>query len=245
MTAKLTEALCAFHKDVATIHKEARGNFGKYADLATVLSAILPALSKNGLALVQTFEPCAYEGADQLLVTTLLHSSGEKIESRCPLIINKGRNPLHDWGGATTYTRRYAALAILCLAAGIEDDDGESAAPAPQLQQTKPQPVKQTSKTAPPAPKPAKPAESPEPPALDPADQPLPKAERDEIMSLIAAFGKDARTKAIYDRFCGDFRKAFNVPATEKVGKYLVARRHGDWAQQFIESLKADENPDV
>jgi hypothetical protein len=82
MTAKLTEALCAFHKDVATIHKEAKGNFGKYADLATVLSAVLPALSKNGLALVQTFEPCAYEGADQLLVTTLLHSSGEKIESR-------------------------------------------------------------------------------------------------------------------------------------------------------------------
>lgn len=235
MTAKLTEALCAFHKDVATIHKDSKGNFGKYADLATVLSAILPALSKNGLALVQTFEPCAYEGADQLLVTTLLHSSGEKIESRCPLIINKGRNPLHDWGGATTYTRRYAALAILCLAAGIEDDDGDSADTKPALQQTKFQPkpaVKTSSTSAQPKPAPAKAVESPAQEAVEP---PLSKEERDEIIGVLKHMA--ANNKTAFERFNAEYRAHFKVSDRLKTSDHIQEKQHGDFIQAFLASL--------
>jgi hypothetical protein len=103
-----------------------------------VLSAITPALSKHGLALVQTFD--IQEGED-ILVSRLYHTSGETIQSFCRLIrveASGGRqNPLHLWGGSVTYQRRYAALALVGLAAGMEDDDGDIADPPPRKVQAK------------------------------------------------------------------------------------------------------------
>ena len=124
----ITAALAAFHGDVAVITKDSRAQYGQFADLATVLSAITPALSKNGLALVQTFD--TDDGGD-LLVTTLYDTRGEQITSRARLVHVEGaggrQNPLHLWGGSVTYQRRYAALALVGLAAGMEDDDGDIA----------------------------------------------------------------------------------------------------------------------
>lgn len=116
----LAQALCDFHSKVSTIHKLTKAQYGLFADLQTVLSAVTPALCECGLAVTQTFN-----GGD--LITTLHHTSGETVTSSAPLITEGGRNPLHAWGGAVTYQRRYAILAILNLAAGIEDDDGQSA----------------------------------------------------------------------------------------------------------------------
>ena len=127
---QITAALAAFHQTVGTIEKSARAQYGNFADLSTVLSAITPALSQHGLALVQTFD--IQEGED-ILVTRLYHTSGETIQSYCRLIrveASGGRqNPLHLWGGSVTYQRRYAALALVGLAAGMEDDDGDIADP--------------------------------------------------------------------------------------------------------------------
>ena len=106
-----------------TIHKSTKAQYGLFADLQTVLAAVTPALSESGLAVTQTFS-----GND--LITTLHHVGGETVSSTVPLIADGGRNPLHSWGGAVTYQRRYSLLAILSLAAGIEDDDGHSATPA-------------------------------------------------------------------------------------------------------------------
>ena len=119
----LAQALCNFHGKVETIHKLSKAQYGSYASLQTVLAAITPALCECGLAVTQTFN-----GGD--LITTLHHISGETVTSSVPLIAEGGRNPLHSWGGAVTYQRRYSILAILSLAAGIEDDDGQSATPA-------------------------------------------------------------------------------------------------------------------
>ena len=47
----ITAALAAFHQTVGTIEKTARAQYGNFADLSTVLSAITPALSKHGLYL--------------------------------------------------------------------------------------------------------------------------------------------------------------------------------------------------
>jgi hypothetical protein len=131
--SELIKAFCAFHKDVDTIHKEAKAQYGAFADLATVLSTVLPALTRNGLAVTQTFEPVAE--SDPVLVTTLHHVSGESICSRLPMVIGKGRNPLHDFGGSTTYLRRYALLALLCLVADVDTDGdlGEPEEPAPAI----------------------------------------------------------------------------------------------------------------
>jgi len=61
-----------------------------------------------------------------------LHVSGERIESRLPLITDTSRNPMHSVAGACTYYRRYALLAILGIAPGIVDDDAGAADLDPQ-----------------------------------------------------------------------------------------------------------------
>lgn len=113
----INQALVDFQSKVAPIHKLSTAQYGAYADLQTVIAAIQPALTECGLAITQTF-------CDDTLVTTLRHVSGEFIDSAVALCIGDNRNPLHAWGGAVTYQRRYSILSILCLAAGIEDDDG-------------------------------------------------------------------------------------------------------------------------
>jgi ERF superfamily len=98
----------------------------KYADLAEVRDAVLPALLKNGLAVIQL--PCELDGLPALQ-TILAHSpSGEWLETTIRLRPAKD-NP-QAVGSAITYARRYALQSIAGVAA--EDDDGnEASKPAP------------------------------------------------------------------------------------------------------------------
>ena len=141
--SELTKALIGFHKAVDKIDKNARANYGKFADLANVLSTVTPPLHANGLAITQTFD-------DQALVTTLHHTSGETISSSCQLMICDGRNQTQEWGKAVTYQRRYAICSILGIVADM-DTDAES----------EPQPEKKVSR-------PARKAEPAEPKPNDP-----------------------------------------------------------------------------
>ncbi len=126
---ELPKALCSFYAQLPTIHEDGRANYGKYATLPGILSVLLPALRNNGLVVVQTFE----EGEDRpILVTSLLHTSGERIDSRLPLITDTSRNQMHSVAGACTYYRRYALLAILGIAPGVSDDDAGAADLDPQ-----------------------------------------------------------------------------------------------------------------
>jgi len=226
----LTAALAQFHKAVGTIHKSSRAQYGNFASLADVLSAIATPLSDAGLAVTQTFIPT--EGCT-LLRTTLRHTSGETIDSDVPLITVSGRNALHDWGGAVTYMRRFSLLAALNLAAGIEDDDGDSAdnAPAPAKKaapaaaKPQPKPATPTQKAAPVA----TPEASPEPP-IDPA-------ERKEILSVLQ--GLMASNRTAFDAFVAEYRTHFNLPEGMKLSDHMQERQHGDFAQQFLSSLPA------
>jgi hypothetical protein len=222
----LTAALAKFHKAVGTIHEKSKAQYGSYADLADVLGTISGPLADSGLAVTQTFIPT--EGVT-ILRTSLRHAGGEVVDSDLPLILTEGRgNPLHSFGAACTYQRRYALLAILNLAAGVEDNDGEGAtAPA-----AKPQTVK----------KPATPAQtvkpaatkqpSPEPAAVEP---PLASGERDEILAVLREMFKSNKTA--FERFNSEYRVAFNVPETVKTSDHIQERKHGDFAQQFFASL--------
>ena len=229
----LTAALAKFHKAVGTIHKGSRAQYGNFASLADVLSAIATPLADAGLAVTQTFIPT--EGYT-LLRTTLRHTSGETVDSDVPLITVNGRNALHDWGGAVTYQRRFSLLAALNLAAGIEDDDGDSAdkAPAAATAPAAKPPVKkaptptQTSKPA------ATKQPSPEPAAVEP---PLASGERDEILAVLREMFKSNKTA--FERFNSEYRAAFNVPETVKTSDHIQTKQHGDFAQQFFASLPA------
>lgn len=114
--SELTKALIQFQKDVDKIEKNARANYGKFADLANVLSTVTPALNKNGLALTQTF-------CEDSLITTLHHESGETIYSNCKLVVCEGRNATQEWGKAVTYQRRFSICSILGIVADMDTDD--------------------------------------------------------------------------------------------------------------------------
>ena len=120
--SELTKALIGFHKAVDKIEKNARANYGKFADLANVLSTVTPALHANGLAITQTF-------LDDSLITTLHHISGETLNSTVKLYVQDGRNITQEWGKAVTYQRRYAICSILGIVADM-DTDAEAEAPA-------------------------------------------------------------------------------------------------------------------
>ena len=111
-------ALIKFQQEIGPIHKESSAQYGKYADLQTILAKVNPVLNANGLFLTQLLD-------GKSLTTEVHHISGELLVSDCDLVITEGRNALHSWGGAVTYQRRYAILSILGLA--TEDDDGDSA----------------------------------------------------------------------------------------------------------------------
>jgi len=118
--SKIVAALLAFHKNVGPIRELSQAQYGQYADLQTVLAAVTPHLLEQDLVISQAFQ-------GNSLVTKLMHISGEHIESETPLVLDEHRkgNVLHAWGGAVTYQRRYALLAILNLAAGCPDDDAD------------------------------------------------------------------------------------------------------------------------
>lgn len=92
-----------------------------YADLSSVWDACRIALSENGIAVIQTTEPC--DGV-LMLVTTLGHSSGQWMKSHLPVIQQK--NDHQSLGSAITYMRRYSLSAMVGVAPD-DDDDGEAA----------------------------------------------------------------------------------------------------------------------
>jgi hypothetical protein len=100
----------------------------KYADLAGIRDTVIPSLTTNGIAVVQTLD------ADAVL-TRLMHTSGQWIESRCPI---PAQADMQKMGSAITYARRYSLSAICGIAADEDDDANAAAAPQPAKAASKP-----------------------------------------------------------------------------------------------------------
>jgi len=94
----------------------------KYADLPAVREAITAPLTKHGIAVTQTMD--ADENGRSYIVTTLMHTSGQWISGRTPILVEK--TTMQALGSGITYARRYA-LAAICGIASDEDDDAEAA----------------------------------------------------------------------------------------------------------------------
>jgi ERF superfamily len=98
-----------------------------YADLASVISAVRPVLSKNGIAFLQCDESDVTRQTAS--VTTSLHHGEEwiSVTAEAPATGLKGFN-VQSIGSAWTYLRRYTLQAVCGLAS--DDDDGNSLAVA-------------------------------------------------------------------------------------------------------------------
>jgi len=121
---KLAAALCKAQAEMGGAVKDAKNPFFKssYADLTSVIKAIKEPFANNGLSYSQF--PVTSEGGGGVgVVTVLLHSSGQWLESEFYLPLAK-KDP-QGGGSAITYARRYALQAM----AGIPtaDDDAEAA----------------------------------------------------------------------------------------------------------------------
>ena len=94
----------------------------KYATLDAIYSAIRRPLSDNGLSLSHTVE--IDDGGRYFLITNIYHVSGESMQNKFPMVIEKLTN--QGIASARTYACRYATCNLLALP-GDEDDDGNLA----------------------------------------------------------------------------------------------------------------------
>jgi hypothetical protein len=92
-----------------------------FADLASVMDAIRTPFAESGLSYTQTTR--ITENGGVVLVTTVMHHSGQWLAGEYPVIPIK--NDPQGLGSAMTYARRYTLSAV----AGVAqvDDDGEAA----------------------------------------------------------------------------------------------------------------------
>lgn len=124
----IAEALIAFQMEMPTVSKsktaqvptKSGGSYSyTYADLASVVAAATPLLTKHGLSF--TCSPRQGERSYEL-AGVLLHSSGQWIEGCLPL----NGSSAQEVGSAITYARRYLLGAMTGIVTD-DDDDGASA----------------------------------------------------------------------------------------------------------------------
>lgn len=133
-------ALAAAQMEMGTVTKGSVNPAFKsrYADLADVMQAVLPALNANGLALFHTF-------VDGAMRTTVIHGESEtRIECDVPLIVAK--NDMQSMKSATTYAKRIGTESVTGVAP--EDDDGNAAAKAAPVVETRQQEPRHNGPTA-------------------------------------------------------------------------------------------------
>jgi hypothetical protein len=92
----------------------------KYADLAAVVEAVVPALNAAGIGVLQF---PAFDGEMVSVTTTLIHESGSSVTG--VLHLRPSKTDPQGVGSASTYGRRYSLLAM--TGAAPEDDDGNAA----------------------------------------------------------------------------------------------------------------------
>lgn len=127
----LYEALAKAQSGMGALAKDAKGNFGKYATLASVIEVVLPPLSEQGIAVIQMPETSA-DG--MTLVTLLCHKAGGVI--RTELTMKPAQNTPQAIGSTITYARRYSLMAIAGVAP--DDDDGTAGSAVAKTQQATP-----------------------------------------------------------------------------------------------------------
>lgn len=97
----------------------------KYADIASVIWAIKPALVRHQLFFTQRTEP-----VDRgVQVETVLHHANGEWLSLGKLFVPANKQDAQGFGSALTYARRYAL--VTAFGVPVEDDDGEAARKAP------------------------------------------------------------------------------------------------------------------
>ncbi|WP_312688407.1 ERF family protein [Brevundimonas nasdae] len=130
----IAKAYVAAQKSMEAIKKAAKNEHfkTKYADLAEVVEAVVPALNEHGIGVIQN---AVNDGEWVSITTTLLHEGGSSVSST--LRLRPSKTDPQGVGSTITYGRRYSLLAM--TGAAPEDDDGNaSSGPREQQQHREP-----------------------------------------------------------------------------------------------------------
>lgn len=121
--AKISAALVKAQAEMGNAKKESTNPFfnKKYADLNAIREAVLPVLTKHGIAVIQ---PTIVQDNKNYVKTILLHESGEYIAGITEIVCSKP-NDAQAHGSGLTYARRYGLQSITNV--GADDDDGNQA----------------------------------------------------------------------------------------------------------------------
>lgn len=109
-----------------------------YATLEDVMASCKEPLASEGIAILQSGDEADEAGIT--IVTTLLHVSGQWIEGRVRLPLEKGT--AQAAGSAVSYGRRYCLAALVGLVSE-EDDDGNAASAPKAARKAAPKDAKQ------------------------------------------------------------------------------------------------------
>lgn len=134
MVNELYADLLKAQTQIEEIQKDGKNPFFKsdYATLNATILACKKILNTNNFIVLQPLQ----SDADGVYVcTTLIHTSGEKIESKMRIVAKSDNNP-QDQGSAITYARRYSLQSLLLMSA--VDDDGEKATDHSKIIQSSP-----------------------------------------------------------------------------------------------------------
>lgn len=147
-TEQASNSVQTIGKAIASAFVKAQADFGpalksntnphfksKYAGLDACVEAVIDALHKHGIALMQRTLPCE---SGVTVETVFIHTSGETMSSG-PLHVPASKNDPQGYGSALTYARRYSLMAACGIAP--EDDDGNAASkPATYAKPSRPAP---------------------------------------------------------------------------------------------------------
>lgn len=125
---KLFTALIAAIAETKDVHADSNNpHYGsRYASLGAHLAALKPIFAKHGLAIVQL--PMSQPGTVGLM-TSVIHKDGGHMEAYIGIPTTE-KTDAQKTGSTISYLRRYALASLAGCA--TEDDDGESALPAPR-----------------------------------------------------------------------------------------------------------------
>ncbi len=144
------------NKTVEVLTKAGRKYTFDYADLSAITEAIKGPLSENEISWTHVVRR---DGNRYILITMLMHSSGEILESEYPL---PSIDDPKDFGGAMTYGKRYSLSALTgCVADADTDDASDPNKETQNFSDRKPA-VKPKGQDHPPAPTPLHPPTEPQ-----------------------------------------------------------------------------------
>lgn len=181
---QLAKALSAAQAEFGTVPQSGKNPFHKstYSTIEDYVNAAKPVLAKHGLSISQA--PNLLE-TQFVLTTILMHESGEHIVSNQPIF--SAKQDAQSMGSAITYARRYAYGAVLGMASGDFDDDGNAATAKPVKQANPP-----TSQT---------PAKSPAPTTPSQTERGTPNQTIEERVNAVPHLGG---LTALYDGMKGE-----------------------------------------